>query len=507
MSNSYRTGTASVVAGSTAVTFTGMLTSTFLPGDLFCRPGIAVPIEAVTGYTSVTLEIPWPGATATDASYWVLYTSPQRTDAGYVSNRVRELLARVGLIEANVPYWRVQTLGANTPPPAPTTGDSYVVGTAPTGAWAGQAKNIATWTGSAWMFTPSEGGWHVYSVAADALYSFVGGGWGLTNGVASVVGQTGVVSAAHIKNAIASTFFQTLMPAVDAAAALTALGFSAFMQGLRGAADATAFLTSGLGFSAFMSGIRTAVDAAAARTAIGAQASLGYTPVNRAGDSAMSGAFTSNSGAFIANNTTNVSGTITGGTFRSDTSSGGTQFAQFLCQNQVGVAIRAALLAVNGATVGSLTINQAGNCVISGSLSKASGTFGIDHPLDPYNKDLAHGFVEAPEYQNRYRGLVRLVDGCATVDIDAVAGMTTGTFAALNADAWVAGLQNQEGFARLRPTPLSGATFEIICEDAACTDLVAWEVTARRNDAYVRSGLDPNTDAEGRFICERDKPE
>jgi len=93
------------------------------------------------------------------------------------------------------------------------------------------------------------------------------------------------------------------------------------------------------------------------------------------------------------------------------------------------------------------------------------------------------------------------------VDIDAVAGMTTGTFAALNADAWVAGLQNQEGFARLRPTPLFGATFEIICEDAACTDLVAWEVTARRNDAYVRSGLDPNTDAEGRFICERDKPE
>lgn len=325
-----------------------------------------MPVAAVASNTSLTLEIPWPGATATDASYWVLYTSPQRTDAGYVSNRVRELLARVGLIEANVPYWRVQTLGANTPPPAPTTGDSYVVGTAPTGAWAGQAKNIATWTGSAWMFTPPEGGWHVYSVAADALYSFVGGGWGLTNGVASVVGQTGVVSAAHVKNAIASTFFQTLMPAVDAAAALAALGFSAFMQGLRGAADATAFLTSGLGFSAFMSGIRTAVDAAAARTAIGAQASLGYTPVNRAGDSAMSGAFTSNSGAFIANNTTNVSGTITGGTFRSDTSSGGTQFAQFLCQNQVGVAIRAALLAVNGATVGSLTINQAGNCVISG---------------------------------------------------------------------------------------------------------------------------------------------
>ncbi|PZP16501.1 MAG: hypothetical protein DI607_07195 [Sphingomonas hengshuiensis] len=324
--------------------------------------------------------------------------------------------------------------------------------------------------------------------------------------MASVVGQTGAVSATQIKNAIASAFFQTLMPALDAAAALTTLGFSAFMRGLRGAADATSLLTSGLGFSAFMSGIRTAADAPAARTAIGAQAALGYTPVNRAGDTAMTGNFVTQ-GTFVGNNTTPVSGTISGGAFRSDTSGVGSQFAQFYCQNQIGVAIRAALLSINGAQIGSLTVDSGGNTAISGSLSKASGTFLIDHPLDPYNRDLAHGFVEAPEYQNRYRGLVRLVDGRATVDIDVVAGMTSGTFAALNATAWVAGLQNQEGFARLRPGPLVGATFEVICEDATSSDLIAWEVTARRNDTFVRSGSDPNTDSDGKFICEREKPE
>lgn len=505
MSNSYRTGTASVVAGSATVTLSGALTTSLLPGDLFCRPGTAVPIGAIAGDTSLALEFPWPGADATDAAYWVLYTSPARTEAGYLSMRTREMIARLGLLEANVPYYRVQSLGTNAPPSTPTTDDSYVVGTAPTGAWAGQANNLATWAGTAWLFTAPEGGWHVRSLAANAIYSFDGAAWLPTNGVASVVGQTGVVTASQIKAAIASAFVQTLLPAADAAAALTTLGFSAFMSGLRGAANAAAMLTA-MGFSSFMAGIRGAADAAAARSALGAQAALGYTPVNRAGDAAMTGNFVTQ-GTFVGNNTTPVSGTISGGAFRSDTSGVGSQFAQFYCQNQIGVSIRAALLAVNGAGIGSLTVDSGGNTAISGSLSKASGTFLIDHPLDPFNKDLAHGFVEAPEYQNRYRGLVRLVDGRATVDIDAVAGMSAGTFAALNADAWVAGLQNQEGFARLRPGALAGGVFEIICEDDGCTDLVAWEVTARRNDAYVRSGSDPNTDSGGRFICEQEKPE
>lgn len=302
-----------------------------------------------------------------------------------------------------------------------------------------------------------------------------------------------------------TTYAKTLLDDADASTALSTLGVSTYAKTLLGAADVSTAQTT-LGISTFAKTLLDDADAPAMRTTLGAQAALGYTPVNRAGDSAMTGNFVTQ-GTFVGNNTTPVSGTISGGAFRSDTSGAGSQFAQFYCQNQIGVAIRAALLSINGAQVGSLTVDSGGNTAISGSLSKASGTFLIDHPLDPYNKDLAHGFVEAPEYQNRYRGLVRLVDGRATVDIDTVAGMSTGTFAALNADAWVAGLQNQEGFARLRPGTLTGGIFEIICEDDACTDLVAWEVTARRNDAYVRSGSDPNTDSDGKFICEQEKPE
>jgi len=142
---------------------------------------------------------------------------------------------------------------------------------------------------------------------------------------------------------------------------------------------------------------------------------------------------------------------------------------------------------------------------ITGALSKGSGTFLIDHPLDPFNRNLRHGFVEAPRYELIYRGTARLADGRATVDIDAASDMTSGTFEALTTNAVVSSLQNQVGFARLRPGEITGASFEIISEDDQCSDLISWVVIAERNDPFVKSELEPNTDSNGRFIPEFDK--
>jgi hypothetical protein len=126
--------------------------------------------------------------------------------------------------------------------------------------------------------------------------------------------------------------------------------------------------------------------------------------------------------------------------------------------------------------------------------------------LDPFNKNLRHGFVESTEYVNIYRGMVDLVDGRMSVDIDAAFGMTDGTFAALNADVIVSSLQNQYGPDRVWvEAPADSGKFTIICEDTESTATIAWMVTGRRNDAFVRSDLDPNTDSEGRFIPEFDK--
>ena len=46
----------------------------------------------------------------------------------------------------------VVSVGDNTPPGSPANGARYVVGTAPTGAWVGQANKMARWLNGAWSF-------------------------------------------------------------------------------------------------------------------------------------------------------------------------------------------------------------------------------------------------------------------------------------------------------------------------------------------------------------------
>ena len=45
-----------------------------------------------------------------------------------------------------------------------------------------------------------------------------------------------------------------------------------------------------------------------------------------------------------------------------------------------------------------------GDVEITGHISKSSGSFKIDHPLDPENKYLYHSFVESPDMMNVYNG-------------------------------------------------------------------------------------------------------
>lgn len=59
-----------------------------------------------------------------------------------------------------------------------------------------------------------------------------------------------------------------------------------------------------------------------------------------------------------------------------------------------------------------------GNLAITGALSKGSGTFEIDNPLDPKNSILFHSFVESPEAKNVYDGIATLnQNGEATIQL------------------------------------------------------------------------------------------
>jgi len=70
----------------------------------------------------------------------------------------------------------------NTPPVSPSTGDVYLVGTVPTGAWVGHAKDIAEWNGSSWDFTDGVQGDFLYNATTALTYIFRSGNWVQTTG-------------------------------------------------------------------------------------------------------------------------------------------------------------------------------------------------------------------------------------------------------------------------------------------------------------------------------------
>jgi len=140
--------------------------------------------------------------------------------------------------------------------------------------------------------------------------------------------------------------------------------------------------------------------------------------------------------------------------------------------------------------------------VIYGNLSKSSGSFKIDHPVFPKNKYLYHGFVEAPRYDLIYRGIIKLTDGKATVDINKASNMARGTFEKLCQNAVVVSLQNLSGYARCKPTKIENGCFDIMCEELT-DDLISWVVIAERNDSYIRQSR--LTDDEGHLLVEVDK--
>ncbi|WP_307088936.1 DUF2793 domain-containing protein [Sphingomonas faeni] len=73
----------------------------------------------------------------------------------------------------------VVAVGTNVPPVAPTPGSTWIVGTAPTGGWAEQARAIAGWTSSGWRFLAGREGMTVWSIADGQPARFGAGTWTL----------------------------------------------------------------------------------------------------------------------------------------------------------------------------------------------------------------------------------------------------------------------------------------------------------------------------------------
>jgi hypothetical protein len=87
--------------------------------------------------------------------------------------------------------------GVDAPPAAPTAGQSWIVGTAPTGDWGGHAGAIAGWTGDGWRFVAPVEGMSAWVQAEGVCWRYADGAWaaGVVTGDRVVIDGVQVVGA------------------------------------------------------------------------------------------------------------------------------------------------------------------------------------------------------------------------------------------------------------------------------------------------------------------------
>ncbi|MEA3493195.1 MAG: hypothetical protein U9R38_02285 [Candidatus Margulisiibacteriota bacterium] len=117
------------------------------------------------------------------------------------------------------------------------------------------------------------------------------------------------------------------------------------------------------------------------------------------------------------------------------------------------------------------------NVWVDGTLTKAGGTFLIDHPVDPENKVLRHSFVESPDMKNVYDGVIVLNDnGEAVIELP-------GYFEALNQDFRYQ-LTTIGNYADVFiKEEVKGNKFKISGGDPGMK--VSWQVTGIRHDKWA----------------------
>jgi hypothetical protein len=118
-----------------------------------------------------------------------------------------------------------------------------------------------------------------------------------------------------------------------------------------------------------------------------------------------------------------------------------------------------------------------GDVDVDGNLSKAAGSFKIDHPIDPANKYLYHSFVESPDMMNIYNGNVTTnAQGLAVVHMPE-------WFEALNRDFRYQ-LTVMGQFAQAIVYSKMAKHAFIIKTDKSNVE-VSWQVTGVRHDAWA----------------------
>jgi hypothetical protein len=143
-----------------------------------------------------------------------------------------------------------------------------------------------------------------------------------------------------------------------------------------------------------------------------------------------------------------------------------------------------------------------GNVHVTGTLSKGSGTFQIDHPLDPLNKYLLHSFVESPDMMNIYNGNVKTdAEGYATVTLP-------NWFETLNRDFryQLTVIDEGDGAAFPQAKVVRGVKDNsLVIRTSVPLTTISWQVTGIRHDRFANANriqveMEKPTGERGKYL-------
>lgn len=144
-----------------------------------------------------------------------------------------------------------------------------------------------------------------------------------------------------------------------------------------------------------------------------------------------------------------------------------------------GAVVSTSNTMVLGRAAGQDTVLIPGNLIVTGSIAKGSGSFKIDHPLDPANKTLSHSFVESPDMMNVYNGNI-------TTDARGVAVVTLPVyFEALNRDFRYQLTVIGQFAQAIVMKKIDGNRFQIKTSKPRVE--VSWQITGVRQDAFAEA--------------------
>jgi hypothetical protein len=133
----YRTGTVTLVSGSTSVTSSGALWTDIVQGDKLEAQGFFGTVDTVTD-TTLELFLPWSGAGGVDLDYVLHLESKARFDPALTQSKAREVFAQIA--DASVFY----SVSGTEPDPAIGEDGQYALKTN-TGVWQQWLKASGVW--------------------------------------------------------------------------------------------------------------------------------------------------------------------------------------------------------------------------------------------------------------------------------------------------------------------------------------------------------------------------